>query len=116
MSAPTTDRGRFHQAIETQSEGFYYANACCPSCGFAEAGDAQDVVNICDQIIGLAFYGDSGRIPAERLPATMVQALYINYDGKPERIVEVFKAVGFNVRWDGDRSKAICVRPELEVA
>jgi hypothetical protein len=113
---PTTDRRRFHRAVERlQDEGFYYANACCQSCGFAEAdaAGATNVININDQIIGGAFYGDTGCIPARRLPATMVMPLWIAYDGNPERIVEVFREEGFNVEWDGDWANTICVRPEL---
>jgi hypothetical protein len=113
---PTTDRARFHRVMERlQAEGFYYANACCQSCGFAEAepAGAEDIVNINDQSIARAFYGDAGCIPAKRLPATMVMPLYVAYNGRAQRIVEVFREEGFNVEWDGDWANTICVRPEL---
>jgi Domain of unknown function (DUF6891) len=116
MKKPTTDRARLRRAItRLQHEGFYYANACCQSCGFAEAdaADAEDVVNINDQSIGRAFYGDTGRVPAKRLPATMVMPLYVAYNGRAQRIVEVFREEGFNVEWDGNWANTICVRPEL---
>jgi hypothetical protein len=112
-----TDRARFQRVIaRLQAEGFYYANACCQSCGFAVADDAgaEDVVNINDQSIGRAFYGDAGRIPARRLPATMVMPLYVAYSGRAQRILEVFREEGFDVEWDGDWAKTICVRPELK--
>jgi hypothetical protein len=113
---PKTDRARFHRVIERlQAEGFYYANACCQSCGFGEANaeGAENIVNINEQSIGRAFYGDSDRIPVKRLPAMMVMSLYVAYDGNAQRIVEVFKEEGFTVEWDGDLAHTICVRPEL---
>ena len=93
-----TDRTRFRRAVERLvAEGFYYANACCPSCGFAEAeaAGATDIVNINDQGIGWAFYGDSGRIPNKRLPAMMVMPLYVSYDGRPERLTEADALIAY---------------------
>src|SRR5262249_37612963 len=113
---PITDRARFHRGIKRlQAEGFYFANACCMSCGFAEAeaAGAEDIGNINEQSTGRAFYGDAGRIPAKGLPPTMVMPLYVAYDGRVQRIVEVFREEGFNLEWDGDWRNTICVRPEL---
>jgi hypothetical protein len=61
----------------------------------------------------LSHWGDDEH-PAAQRPGMLSQSLWIQHSGDAARAVEIMRCAGLDAVWDGDKDRAIEVRPRVQ--
>jgi hypothetical protein len=114
-----TDRGRLERALAVlaREHGYFVTTdrerlACCSSCAWTDVPEgARGAVLWCIQGDGYAFDGDAGYCDDEEYSVWLQHSLYMQWTGNGRLIVKTLRSLGFDVRWNGRRGRAIAVLP-----